>query len=174
MDLYHPPFSHESTSSKDGRQFTRRVGDERGIPIVTDSSGGSATQFFDEVPLGAFDAGHAWCGSIAGDNGTRTGEVFEDYAAALAARHGHERLQEILNPEWHNAVVYPNCLIQSLAQYVRVVRPVAVDRTEVHVFPYQIKGAPKEWNAGIIKYINITHGRGVVRSNPDRSLGTGG
>ena len=29
MDLYHPPYSHESTSSNDGRQFTRRVGDER-------------------------------------------------------------------------------------------------------------------------------------------------
>lgn len=167
MDLYHPPFSHESTSSSDGRQFTRRVGDERGIPIVQDSAGASATHFFDKVPLGAFDAGHAWCGSIAGDNGTRTGEVFEEYAAALAARHGHERLDEILNPEWHNAVVYPNCLIQSLAQYVRVVRPVAVDRTEVHVYPYKVKGAPKEWNAGIIKYINITHGPGALIQGDD-------
>ena len=167
MDLYHPPYSHASTSSNDGRQFTRRVGDERGIPIVTDSTGASATNFFDKVPLGAFDAGHAWCGSIAGDNGTRTGEVFEEYAAALAARHGHERLDEILNPEWHNAVVYPNCLIQSLAQYVRVVRPVAVDRTEVHVYPYQVKGAPKEWNAGIIKYINITHGPGALIQGDD-------
>ena len=167
MDLYHPPFSHESTSSTDGRQFTRRVGDERGIPIVQDSAGASATHFFDKVPLGAFDAGHAWCGSIAGDNGARTGEVFEEYAAALAARHGHERLDEILNPEWHNAVVYPNCLIQSLAQYVRVVRPVAADRTEVHVFPYQVKGAPKEWNAGIIKYINITHGPGALIQGDD-------
>jgi len=63
----------------------------------------------------------------------------------------------MLSVDWHVAVVYPNLLIQSLARYIRVVRPIAVDCTEVYIYPLRLKGAPEEWNRSIVKFVNVTH-----------------
>lgn len=154
-DLYHPFAAHESTAVNSGRQFKRREGDQHGFQVVAEEEG-EAPEFFDKVPVGAFDYGHTWCGSIA-DPGKRGGDLYEEYVAALEAKYGKERTEKLLNVNWHVAVIYPNLLLQSLARYIRVVRPIAVDRTEVRIYPLRLKGAPKEWNRRIIKYINITH-----------------
>ena len=47
--------------------------------------------------------------------------------------------------------------LQALNQHVRVIVPVAVDRTEVHVYPVQLEGAPDAMNHGFIRHLNITH-----------------
>ncbi len=47
--------------------------------------------------------------------------------------------------------------LQALNQHIRVIVPVAVDRTEVHVYPVMLKGAPDEMNCGFVRHLNITH-----------------
>jgi hypothetical protein len=42
-------------------------------------------------------------------------------------------------------------LFQEHSQSYRVLRPVAVDRTEVFVYPYRLKGAPEEFNDAMVK-----------------------
>lgn len=156
-DMYHPPATHESTSSGGGRQFVRRQGDERGFALVQDEDGDAPASFWDSVPVGGFEYGHTWCGALAVDPGKRGGRAYEAYFNALVAKQGLERAQQLLDVDWHVAVIYPNLLIQSLARYVRVVRPISANCTEVNIYPLRLKGAPVEWNRGIIKYIGVTH-----------------
>ena len=125
--------------------------------MVDDEDSNTPASFWDHVPLGGFEYGHTWCGALAIDPGKRSGPAYEAYAKALKEKQGEERAQRLLNVDWHVAVVYPNLLMQSLARYIRVVRPISVDCTEVYIYPMRLKGAPIEWNQGIVKFVNITH-----------------
>jgi hypothetical protein len=41
--------------------------------------------------------------------------------------------------------------------HVRVVKPIAVDRTEVVVYPIRLLGAPDAMNFGNMRLLNVTH-----------------
>lgn len=153
-DMYHPFFSHASTVEKDGRQFQRRSGDTEGAQLGGQSGGPNAV--FEKIPLRGFGFGHSLCGAMP-FNGERGGPVFEEYRRRLTARHGEERTREILTVDWHNTIIYPNLCLQSAAQHIRVINPVAVDRTEVYVYPILLKGVPDQINHDVIRYLNVTH-----------------
>lgn len=157
-DLYHPFFSHASTVREDGRQFKRRSGDEEGPQIGSGGKAGGAnpSKAFDEIPLHAFAQGHSYCGSMPFSD-KRSGADFERYRALLTERHGEQRTREILQPDWHNAIIYPNVVIQSAAQHIRVINPISVDRTEILVFPVLLKGAPDKINRDVVRYLNVSH-----------------
>lgn len=154
-DMYHPFFSHASTVREDGKQFRRRAGDETGPQIGTAGSNNPSTTF-DQIPLWSFPHGHSYAGTPTYPE-KRSGTEFERYREQLIARHGAQKAERILSPDWHNAIIYPNLCLQSAAQHIRVINPVAVDRTEVYVFPILLKGAPDKVNRDVIRYLNITH-----------------
>ena len=154
-DMYHPFFSHASTIREDGKQFRRRSGDDDG-PQVGSDSGNSPARIFDAIPLRSFSYGHSYCGNMPFPE-KRTGIEFEQYRASLIARHGLAQADAILQPDWHNVIIYPNLCLQSAAQHIRVINPISVDRTEVYVFPILLKGVPEKINRDVIKYLNTTH-----------------
>jgi phenylpropionate dioxygenase-like ring-hydroxylating dioxygenase large terminal subunit len=154
-DLYHPPYSHESTVSEKGRQFTRRTGDAQGLQIIDNEE---HVSIWDRIGIWAFNHGHSFCGPLeVGENKERNGTVFESYKAALLANHSEERVSEILEETFHNAIFYPNLCIQLLSSHIRVIRPIAVDKTEIRVYPVRLNGAPDEMYQEVIRYLNITH-----------------
>jgi len=60
VDMYHVPFSHESTLSKEGKQFSRRLGDDAGS---TTSEAGQATDPWEKREAwGAAENGHSYTG----------------------------------------------------------------------------------------------------------------
>lgn len=154
-DMYHPFFSHASTVREDGRQFRRRSGDEDG-PQVASQGGSNPNKAFDEIPLWSFPHGHSYCGNMPFSE-KRSGAEFDAYRAQLIARHGAGKAEDVLRPDWHNTIIYPNLCLQSAAQHIRVINPVAVDHTEVYVFPILLKGAPDKINRDVIRYLNVTH-----------------
>lgn len=155
VDMYHVPFSHESSVSRSGRQFSRGDGQKSGSAI---SDRGSAAQRWEQrVAWGAHANGHGYAGHQPVAEEMPETPTFRAYIAALEARHGKERTQEILRPKRHNTAFYPNMTLQALNQHVRVIVPIAVDRTEVNVYPIRFKGAPKEMNDGFVRHLNLTH-----------------
>lgn len=152
-DLYHPPYSHESTVQEGGRQFTRRSGDKTGPQIIDEDKHAS---IWDRIGIWAFDKGHSFCGPLNSDK-ARGGEVVEHYRAALLAKHPEERVDQILEETFHNAIFYPNLCIQLLSNHIRVLRPIAVDKTEIRVYPVRLDGAPEEMYHEVIRYLNVTH-----------------
>ena len=47
--------------------------------------------------------------------------------------------------------------IMGLNIHVRVIKPLAVDRTEVTIYPIRLVGAPAAMNAANLRLLNVTH-----------------
>jgi hypothetical protein len=75
----------------------------------------------------------------------------------LAEKAGEARAKEILTPRLHNSLIYPNMSIMGLNIHVRIIKPIAVDRTEVNIYPIRLVGAPAAMNFGNIRLLNVTH-----------------
>ncbi len=155
VDMYHVPFSHESTLGPGGRQFGRGRGQNAGSAIS--DKGSAAARWEQRTAWGARDNGHGYAGHQPIAEELPDDPVFREYFAALEQRHGKERALEVLRPRRHNTAFFPNMTLQALNQHVRVIIPVAVDRTEIHVYPVQLKGAPREMNRGFVRHLNLTH-----------------
>ena len=68
---------------------------------------------------------------------------FAAYYDRLEAERGPERMRELLAQM--NLYIFPNVFV--LLNQVRVLRPIAVDRTEVTMYPVSLEGAPDALNA---------------------------
>ena len=153
--MYHVPFSHESTVRRSGRQFGRRAGEDSASAI---SDRGSAAQRWEQRSAwGARSTGHSYNGHQPIAEQLPDDPLFNSYRALLEKQHGVGRTRQILTPKRHNTAFYPNMTLQALNQHVRVIVPVAVDRTEVHVYPVMFKGAPDEMNRSFVRHLNVTH-----------------
>jgi benzoate/toluate 1,2-dioxygenase subunit alpha len=156
LDSYHVPFSHASTVNKDGVQFARREGDSAGAKVLDDNKKSTAASWKERRSYVAGN-GHGWTSNTQLDDRKRSSPAFDEYKAALIARVGLRRAAEILTPRLHNTLIYPNVSIMGLNIHVRVIKPIAVDRTEVTVYPIRLVGAPDAMNFGNLRLLNVTH-----------------
>ena len=101
--------------------------------------------------------GHGWTSNTSLDDGKRSSPAFDEYKKALASKVGDARMQQILTPRLHNSLIYPNMSIMGLNIHVRVIKPLAVDKTEVTIYPIRLCGAPDSMNFGNIRLLNVTH-----------------
>jgi benzoate/toluate 1,2-dioxygenase subunit alpha len=161
LDSYHVPFGHASTVNKEGVQFARREGDKAGAKVVesdqsrTDQN--KTSQSWKGRRSYIVGNGHGWTSNTTLDDSKRSSAAFDEYKRALAAKVGADRAAEILKPRLHNSLIYPNMSIMGLNIHVRVIKPLAVDRTEVTIYPIRLLGAPESMNSGNIRLLNVTH-----------------
>jgi phenylpropionate dioxygenase-like ring-hydroxylating dioxygenase large terminal subunit len=154
LDSYHVPYSHASTVNRKGEQFARREGDATGAKVV---EGNKASADWTRRKSYTVGRGHGWTSNTALDDGKRTSAVYSEYKRVLAERVGADRAAHILTPRLHNTLVYPNASIMGLNIHVRVIKPLAVDLTEVNIYPVRLVGAPDEMNFRNIRLLNVTH-----------------
>ncbi|HTW86556.1 MAG TPA: hypothetical protein VMD75_00995, partial [Candidatus Binataceae bacterium] len=79
------------------------------------------------------------------------------YVEALEKAYGTERMREILSVNRHNAIIYPSCSTQSAYQQLRVIRPLAVDRTMVEIYNFRLAGAPADTYRRTMIFTNLTN-----------------
>ena len=152
-DQYHAPFSHESSVTPDGYQFSRRPG-EKGTRIkMLNKDGSPGTEAKGQWWFGW---GHNACGAQSTD-GDQGGVMFDRYKADMERINGVEQARELLTHKRHLAFFYPNFDLHILAQAIRVIRPIRVDLTEVQIFPVKLKGAPEEMFQDTVRLLNLTH-----------------
>jgi benzoate/toluate 1,2-dioxygenase alpha subunit len=156
LDSYHVPFGHASTVNKQGQQFARREGDQKGATVVEADKKQTAASWKDRKSF-ITGNGHGWTSNTTLDEGKRSSPAYDAYKQALAEKVGAARAAEILTPRLHNSLIYPNMSIMGLNIHVRVIKPVAVDRTEVTIYPIRLVGAPDAMNFGNIRLLNVTH-----------------
>lgn len=70
-----------------------------------------------------------------------------DYYQGLLDKYGREELSYMLGGG--SVMTHPNLGI--IHRQIRVIRPITVDRTEVTVYPYEVKGAPDSHNEGWLR-----------------------
>jgi len=156
LDSYHVPFGHASTVNKQGVQFARREGDQKGAKVVEDDQSRTASTWKDRRSYIAGN-GHGWTSNTSLDEGKRSSPAFDEYKRVLIEKVGAERAEQILTPRLLNSLIYPNMSIMGLNIHVRVIKPIAVDRTEVNIYPVRLVGAPAAMNFGNIRLLNVTH-----------------
>src|SRR5262249_17124126 len=70
--------------------------------------------------------------------------LFRQYIAALERKKGKAEAKRILEVRRWNSNIYPNVSLMSQFQQLRVVYPIAVNRTVVHAYSFRLKGAPDQ------------------------------
>ena len=161
-DGLHPLCVHKSSIEAARAQDDTSFSDGSGeIAVRQMRQNGAPWDFWErEVGLWAYPHGHSWLGDYHDDArlvATGTDPAFADYVAIMERKKGRERARRILSVTRWNSNVYPSLSFMSQFRQLRVVQPVAVDRTEVLGFCFRLKGAPESMFRDTIRFANITN-----------------
>ncbi len=140
-DTMHPMVAHESSAGTAQRMWKDQPADapkpmaiEQFVPFM------SNYPFFDDMGVRVFDNGHSFSGVHFSIHSKYS--AIPEYDAAMKATYGEERTAKILSLARHNTVYYPSLTIKGAIQTIRVVRPIAVDKTVIESWNFRLKGAP--------------------------------
>jgi phenylpropionate dioxygenase-like ring-hydroxylating dioxygenase large terminal subunit len=84
--------------------------------------------------------------------------VFAEYRGLMERRYGRERAARILGVSRWNSILYPSCSFMSQFRQLRIVHPVAVDRTVVHTYSFRLEGAPEQMFRDTVAFANVVNG----------------
>ena len=166
-DAAHPLFVHQSSIEAARLQPDAAHSDGSGeIAVRQMRQNGAPYAFWEsEVGIWAYPGGHSYLGDYHDDAklvAALQDPVFRDYIAALEAKKGQAEARRILDVRRWNSNIYPNLSFMSQFQQLRIVHPVAVDRTVVHTYNFRLKGAPAALFRNTIAFANIVNGTGSL------------
>ena len=144
-DNYHPAVLHQSALEIGIRMMREKYGDR----VFNMKS--SVSQYIERT----YGAGHGM-GDFCGGRGAMWMNAYTnpEYLKALGAKHGDNRAKELLDMDLH-MMIYPNLLMHTRMNHYRVIKPLAVDHTEIWAYPCKLKGAPKDVNDTL--FLNTSH-----------------
>jgi phenylpropionate dioxygenase-like ring-hydroxylating dioxygenase large terminal subunit len=164
-DAAHPLFVHQSSIEAASAQSDAAATDGAGEVAIRQMRQNGAPYSFWETQVGIWTCGngHSYLGDYHDDAklvAALEDPVFRDYIAALEAKRGRARAQEILAVRRWNTNVYPNLSFMSQFQQLRVVHPVAPGRTVVYTYNFRLAGAPPSLFRRTIAFANVVNGTG--------------
>ena len=161
-DTMHPMVVHESSVKAAEIWAEAHVpeGAPEPVNIRITRNNGFPYSFWEKLTLQAHPNGHSFMGGIFPPR--RTDPVFLEYLAAMERAYGKARTEEILAVDRHNTIFYPNTSIQSGYQQIRIIRPLAVDRTQMDVYAFRLKGAPDAFYKSTLIYSNVVNSPGSI------------
>ncbi len=101
---------------------------------------GSGYGFFEQMGGRVLASGHSLLGTHQSIHTSYA--ALGDYGDALRAAHGESRARQVLDFSPQNVVFYPLMALKGAPQVMRVLRPLAVDRTVLEAWAFQPAGAP--------------------------------
>ena len=165
-DTLHPRFVHASSVAAARDQDDGVHSDGSGaIQIRQMRQNGAPAQVWENLGIWASDHGHAFMGDYHTDKtllAQSEDAVQTAYRESLEARVGVERAREIMSVSRFNTVLYPNLSFMSRFRQLRVVVPVAVDRTIVVTTTFRMVGAPEPMFHDSIAFANAVNGAGSL------------
>lgn len=140
-DTVHPQSTHESATAAANLLWQGKPADapkpmamEQILPF------GAGYDFFDRMGGRVYPNGHSMLGV---NFSIHSGYAqVPEYEEALRAAHGPERTADILQRSPQNSVCFPSLSVKSSPQAIRVIRPLAADRTLVEAWSLRAEGAP--------------------------------
>lgn len=157
LDALHPMVVHQSVT-RPGSLLTSELADH-GIEQPADLSMiapfGGSYGFYDEMGQRAVPFGHGDLGEKTSlHSGYSTGD---EYFRAMVARYGDTEAKRILGVSRNNSVLYPSVMFKAPVSLVRVIKPVAVNRTVLETWHFRLVGAPEELFKRTIRYSTIVN-----------------
>ena len=111
--------------------------------------------FYDEMGARVMPNGHADLGGAASIHSSYDQDP--EYLGAMNAAYGERRALEILALSRNNSVAYPSVMFKAPVQLLRVVKPLAVDRTLIETWHFRLKGAPPSMLARTLSYSTLVN-----------------
>ena len=96
-----------------------------------------------------------------------TDPVFTSYVEALEKARGKEKTDAVLSYPSVMTLIYPNLSIHTAYQQMRVIHPVAFDRTHVDIWTFRLKGAPEEMYQRTRVYANLVNAPSSIGNADD-------
>jgi phenylpropionate dioxygenase-like ring-hydroxylating dioxygenase large terminal subunit len=174
-DAAHPIFTHRSSIEASQAQSDDVHSDGTGeIAIRQMRQNGAPYSFWEQqVGIWTYPNGHSYLGDYHDDSrlvAALKDPVFREYIAALEKKKGKEETRRILEVRRWNSNIYPNVSLMSQFQQLRVVHPIAVNRTVVHTYNFRLKGAPEQMFRNTIAFANIVNGTGSLVLTDDLEI----
>lgn len=135
--LVHMPSYAPAAALKDRPGLAR----QEALALGLVANNGAPVSFWEKLSILGYPQGHTTMSGIIGEPADDPDWL--DYRAALVAAKGERRASEILAVSRHNTIIYPNLSIQAAFQQLRVITPLAVDRTLVEVWHFRLVDAPE-------------------------------
>jgi phenylpropionate dioxygenase-like ring-hydroxylating dioxygenase large terminal subunit len=165
-DTVHPPATHVSATDSASAVWSGRPADApKPMAMQQLLPFGSGWDFFERMGGRVLPAGHSVLGTQASIHSSYEG--LEGYEAALVAAHGEARAREVLSFAPQNAVLYPSVSMKAMPLAIRVIRPVAVDRTVVEAWAFQPEGAPEALSHRAVTYNRLVFSPMSVLAHDD-------
>jgi len=154
-DAMHPMVVHQSSSGTAKRVFDERLKEGDAVPFELEMLAPFTNnyEFFEKMGLTAWDYGHSVTGGKFSIHSAYS--PIPGYMDALIKKYGEQKAREILAVNRHNTVVYPSFTLKGAITSIRVVKPVAVDRTVIESWVFRQVGAPEELFRRSITYCNL-------------------
>jgi phenylpropionate dioxygenase-like ring-hydroxylating dioxygenase large terminal subunit len=102
---------------------------------------GSGNDFMETMGGRVFAHGHSFLGTNQSIHSAYS--AIPEYEAAMARAYGPERARAILAWAPQNAILYPSVAVKAMPQTLRVIRPLAPERTLIETWALRPKGAPQ-------------------------------
>lgn len=161
VDAVHPGFVHQSSvdAAKDYIADTG-ASETADQAIQMFNANGFTLNEWDSIGIHGYDGGHVFMdgfyrGGIIDPD--RKDPVFQEYKARMTAAYGEEGMNRIFARETFNNLIYPNISINTRFQQLRVIRPVSVDRTDIHSYVFRLRGAPEEMFHTAVKFVSTAN-----------------
>ncbi len=165
-DTMHPMVAHESSAGTARDLWKDQPPDapkpmviEQFLPFV------SNYEFFDNMGVKIYENGHSYTG-VHFSIHSKYSSVPE-YETQMDAAYGAERARAILGEIRHNTVYYPSLTVKGAIQTIRVVRPIAADRTLIESFTLRLVGAPESLLERSVMYNRIINAPTSVVGHDD-------
>jgi phenylpropionate dioxygenase-like ring-hydroxylating dioxygenase large terminal subunit len=174
-DAAHPTFTHRSSIEAAQRQSDDVHSDGSGeIAIRQMRQNGAPYSFWEsQVGIWTYPNGHSYLGDYHDDAklvAALADPVFREYIGLLEAKKGRKEARRVLEVRRWNSNVYPNLSFMSQFQQLRVIHPIAVDRTLVHAYSFRLKGAPNQMFRNTVSFANTVNGTGSLVLTDDLEI----
>ena len=129
---------------------------------------GSGFEFFQRMGGRVLPRGHSVLGTRHSIHSADA--ALPGYADQLCAAHGAQRAQAVLSFTPQNVVFYPSLALKGAPQVMRVLRPLAVDRTLVEAWAFEPVGAPPALLESALSYNRIAFSPASIVAADDLHL----
>ncbi len=157
-DGMHPTFVHQSSvaaSLQQEREYREHNKGEVPLRLKIVAANNQNLEAMKDLTVTCHPFGHSDMRGFRDPRGDDP--VFAEYEKALVKNIGKEKADAVLAQNFHNANIYPNLSLHPSFMQLRVLTPLAVDRTLVEIWTLKLKGAPLDFNRRNIVYANTVH-----------------
>ena len=150
-DAVHPVSAHQSANDA-ARKVWAAQPEGRIAPLAVQQllPFGSGHEFFQRMGGRVLPRGHSVLGTQYSIHSAYAS--LPGYAEQLRVAHGEARAREVLAFTPQNVVFYPSIALKGAPQVLRVLRPLAVDRTLIEAWAFEPLGAPPQLLESALTY----------------------